>query len=172
MHDETRIPFIRTSINDIRRGNIETHQSCKEQANGRINKDGKKYVKQNILDIKLRNTGKRKTKVIDESDQVRRRNRLGGHAYQLTDGHRVSQFGNLHEGNRSRGRPTRCWRDQLDYYWKGTIWQRIRKIGRCGSNMLRLSPNHGALWLHKDDAFCSGSILFVACFLWLHLYFS
>ena len=24
-------------------------------------------------------------------------------------------------------------------------------IGRCGSSMLRLSPNHGTLWLHNDD---------------------
>ena len=26
---------------------------------------------------------------------------------------------------RPRGRPARCWRDKLDDYWKGTIWQRI-----------------------------------------------
>ena len=26
-----------------------------------------------------------------------------------------------------------------------------RKIGRCGSSMLRPSPNHGTLWLHNDD---------------------
>ena len=24
-----------------------------------------------------------------------------------------------------RGRPARHWRDELDDYWKGTIWQRI-----------------------------------------------
>ena len=24
-------------------------------------------------------------------------------------------------------------------------------IGRCGSSMLRPSPNHGTLWLHNDD---------------------
>ena len=26
-----------------------------------------------------------------------------------------------------------------------------RKIGTCGSSMLRPSPNHGTLWLHNDD---------------------
>ena len=24
-------------------------------------------------------------------------------------------------------------------------------IGRCGSSMLKPSPNHGTLWLHNDD---------------------
>ena len=25
------------------------------------------------------------------------------------------------------------------------------KIGRCGSSMMRPSPNQGTLWLHNDD---------------------
>ncbi|KAK2184814.1 hypothetical protein NP493_252g05078 [Ridgeia piscesae] len=30
-----------------------------------------------------------------------------------------------HERKRPRGRPARRWRDELDDYWKSTIWQRI-----------------------------------------------
>ena len=29
------------------------------------------------------------------------------------------------ERKRPRGRPVRRWSDELDDYWKGTIWQRI-----------------------------------------------
>ena len=29
-----------------------------------------------------------------------------------------------------RGRPARRWRDELDDYWKGTIWQRIAREDR------------------------------------------
>ena len=36
---------MRTSSNDIRRGNMGIHQPGKEQASSRTNKDGKKYVK-------------------------------------------------------------------------------------------------------------------------------
>ena len=31
----------------------------------------------------------------------------------------------LVERERPRGRPARSWRDELDDYWNGTIWQRI-----------------------------------------------
>jgi len=30
-----------------------------------------------------------------------------------------------YERKRPRGRPARRWRDELDDYWKGAIWQRI-----------------------------------------------
>ena len=38
---------------------------------------------------------------------------------------------NLYEGKRFRGRPARRWRDELDDYWKGTIWQRIAHREVC-----------------------------------------
>ena len=39
---------MRTSSNEIRRGNMGTHQPSKEQASSRTNIDGKKYVKHYI----------------------------------------------------------------------------------------------------------------------------
>ena len=44
--------------------------------------------------------------------------------YEITDGHCVSPPGNPTKG-KPRGRPARRWRDELDDYWKDTIWQRI-----------------------------------------------
>ena len=55
MHEETSLQLMRISINDIRRVNIDTHQPSKEQANGRIKKDGKKYVI--YWDIKINKYG-------------------------------------------------------------------------------------------------------------------
>ena len=49
-----------------------------------------------------------------------------------------------------RRRPARRWRDELDDYWKGTIWQRIAQDRQLSSSMLRHSPNHRALLLHTD----------------------
>ena len=40
--------------------------------------------------------------------------------YEITDRHCVSP-----PVNPTRGRPARRWRDELDNYWNGTIWQRI-----------------------------------------------
>ena len=37
--------------------------------------------------------------------------------------------GNRRKGT-PRGRPTRRWRDELDDYWMGTIWQRIAQDGQ------------------------------------------
>ena len=56
-----------------------------------------------------------KTKVIDLIEQVRRRKwTWAGHERWI-----------LYEKKIPRGRPARRWRDELDDYWKGTIWQRI-----------------------------------------------
>ena len=72
--------------------------------------------------------------------------------YEITDGHGVLPPGNTTTGSkRSRGRPARRWRDELDDYWKGTIWQRIARDRQTGKqHMLRPSPNHGTLRLHND----------------------
>ena len=72
--------------------------------------------------------GKRKTKVTDVIEQVRR--------WKWTWAWQVSRFRDNrwtllittwkpYERKRPRGRPARRWRDKLDDYWKGTIWQRI-----------------------------------------------
>ncbi|KAK2189674.1 hypothetical protein NP493_100g07014 [Ridgeia piscesae] len=39
---------MRTSSNDIRRGNMGTHHPSKEQASSRTNKDGQEYVKHHV----------------------------------------------------------------------------------------------------------------------------
>ena len=46
--------------------------------------------------------------------------------YEITDVHCVSSTGNLRK-ERPRGRPATLWRDELDDYWKGTIWQQDRQ---------------------------------------------
>ena len=48
MLEETNLQLMRTSNNDIRCGNMDTHHPSKEQASCRTNKDGKEYVKHHI----------------------------------------------------------------------------------------------------------------------------
>ena len=64
--------------------------------------------------------------------------------YELTDEH-----WKLYKRKRPRGRPARRWRDELDDYWKGTIWQRIAQDRQMWKR--HASPKHGTLWLHNDD---------------------
>ena len=45
------------------------------------------------------------------------------------------------EGKIPRGRPARRWRDELDDYWMGTIWQRIAK------------DRHNIMWKQHVEAF-------------------
>ncbi len=45
MLEETSLQLMRTSSNDIRRGNMGTHHPSKEQASSHTNKDGKEYAK-------------------------------------------------------------------------------------------------------------------------------
>ncbi len=59
---ETSLQLMRTSSNDIRRGNMGTHHPSKEQASSRTNKDGKKYAKHHIPGQKNKHLGKRKRK--------------------------------------------------------------------------------------------------------------
>jgi len=48
MFEETSLQVMRTSSNDIWRGNKGSHQPSKEQVRSRTNKDGKEYVKHRI----------------------------------------------------------------------------------------------------------------------------
>ena len=71
---------------------------------------------------------RQKTKVIDVIEQIRRQKwTWAGHISRLRDNRWTSRITTWrpYEGKRSRGRPARRWRDELDEYWKGTIWQRI-----------------------------------------------
>jgi len=88
MLEETSLQFMRTSSNDIRRGNMGTYHSSKEQSSSRTNKDGKEYVKHHILDRNINTWVREKTKVTDVSEQVRRRKWTSA-GYEVADGHSV-----------------------------------------------------------------------------------
>ena len=45
----------------------------------------------------------------------------------------------------------RRWRDQLDDYWEGTIWQRIVQYRQMWKQHAEAFANHGTLWLHNDN---------------------
>ena len=45
--------------------------------------------------------------------------------YEITDGHCVSPSGNHTKGKDLEEKPARRLRDELDDYWKGTIWPKI-----------------------------------------------
>ncbi|MEG7521837.1 MAG: hypothetical protein M3H12_01875, partial [Chromatiales bacterium] len=65
------------------------------------------------------------TRVIDIMEQVRRRKwTWAGHISRIRDYRWTSRITTWkpYDGKRSRGRPARRWRDELDEYWKGTIW--------------------------------------------------
>ena len=58
------------------------------------------------------------TKVTNVIEQVRRRKwTWAGHVSRIRE--------KPYDRKELRGRPARRWRDELDDYWKGTIWQRI-----------------------------------------------
>ena len=59
--------------------------------------------------------------------------------YEITDGHCVSPPPGYPRRKRPRERPARRWRDELDDYWKGTIWQRIAQDRQ--------------MWKHHAEAF-------------------
>ena len=62
MLEEKSLQLMRTSSNDIRRGNMGIHHSSKEQASNRTNKDGKEYTKHYISGQKNKHLGKKKDK--------------------------------------------------------------------------------------------------------------
>ena len=59
--------------------------------------------------------------------------------YMITVGHRVSPPGNPAKEKAHKGRPARRWRDELNDYWKVTIWQRMVQDNQ--------------LWKQHDEAF-------------------
>ena len=101
-----------------------TQHLSKEQASSRTNKDGNEYVKHHIPgggNIWV------KEKVTDVIEQVRRREWTRARYVSRIRDNRCVHITTWkpYESKRSRGRPARRWRDELDDYWKGTIWQRI-----------------------------------------------
>ena len=93
----------------------------------------RRKMERSMLNITYRdrktNIGVReKAKVTDVIEQVRRRKwTWAGHVSRILDNRwtlRTTSW-KPYERKRPRGRPARRWRDELDDYWKGTIWQRI-----------------------------------------------
>ena len=119
---------MRTSSNDIRRGNMDSHQLNKEQASSRSSRDGKEYVNLHIAGRKTNIWVRKKTKVTDVIEQVRRRKwTWAGHVSRIRDNRwtlRVTTW-KPYERKRHRRRPARRWRDELNDYWNGTFWQSI-----------------------------------------------
>ena len=129
MFEETSVQLMRTSSNDIRRGNMGTHQPSKEQASSCTKKDGKEYVKHHIPGQKNKHLGKRKDKG-DRRDWISQRTdmhlgraqqnmRIKNNRWTL----RITTW-KTYEKKRPRGRLARQ-RDELDDNWQGVIWLRI-----------------------------------------------
>ena len=124
MLDETHLQLMRTSSNDMPRGNMGTHHPCKEQSSSRINKDGKEYVKHNIPGTEKSIWVREKTNVRDEFERVKRRkwpwarqiSRIRDNSWTQ----RITSW-KPYERKTSRRRPAIHRRDDLDDYWKGTM---------------------------------------------------
>ena len=115
MLEDTSLKLVRTSSNDIRRGNMGTHHPSKEKAS--------KSKQITYLDKKHGYD-----KVTAVTGQFRRQMwTWAWHVSRIRNIHRTSRITTWKqcEGNRSRRRQARRWRDELDDYWEGTIWQRI-----------------------------------------------
>ena len=113
-------------------------KTWKEQDSSHTNKDGKEYVKHHIPGQKNKHLGKKKD-TGHRADLCKPGDGSGhGHGtsagYEITDGHWKP-----YERKRPRGRAARRWKYELD------------ENRRCGSSMLRPSPNHWILWLHNDE---------------------
>ena len=87
-----------------------------------------------MLNINYRKTNiwiREKTKVTDVIEQVRRRKwTWAGHVSRIRDNRwtrRITTW-KTYERKTRRGRPAIRWREELDDYWKGTIWQRIAQV--------------------------------------------
>ena len=73
IRNETSVKLMRTSSNDIRRGNMGTHHPSKDRGSSYANKDGKVSVKHHIPGQKHNIWIREKTKVTDVIEQVTRR---------------------------------------------------------------------------------------------------
>ena len=100
MLEEISLQLMRTSSNAIRRGNIGTHHSSKEQASSHANKDGKEYAKHHIPGQKSKQLGKRKNKGYrgDNSEDGSVPGQGTSAGYEIIDAHCVSPHGNPAKG--------------------------------------------------------------------------
>ena len=82
-----------------------------------------------------------KKKVTDLIAQARRRKWIwAGQFSRIRDNRwtlRITTW-KSYKRKRPRGRPAKRWTDNLDDYWKGTIWQRIERYRQ-------IEQNHGTL---------------------------
>ena len=76
-----------------------------------------------------------------------------GHINRLKDDRWTSRVTTRrpYDKKRRQGRPAKRWRDDLDKYWRDTIWQRTAQGRLTWGIMLRPLPNHGKMWLPNDD---------------------
>ena len=105
-----------------------THHPCIEQASSRTNKDGNECVIITYWDRKANVWLRKEAKVTYVIEQARRRMwTWAGHVSRIRDNRWTLRITNwkTYETKRPRGRPARLWREELDDYWKGTIWHRI-----------------------------------------------
>ena len=119
---------MRDSSKDIRRRNMDTQHPSKEQSSSRIKKMETSMLNITYWDNNKNIWVREKTKVTDVIEQVRRRKwTWTGHVSRIQDNRLTLCVTTWkpYERKRPRGRPVRRWRDKLDDYWKGTIWQRI-----------------------------------------------
>ena len=128
MLEETNLQLMHTSSNDIRRGHIGSHYPCKEQIAATQTKIERSMLNITYRDRKTITWVREKTKVTDVIEQVRRRTwTWTGRVSRIRDNRwtlRITTW-KPYDSKRHRERPARRWRDELDDYWKDTIWQRI-----------------------------------------------
>ena len=121
---------MRTSSNEMRRRNMDTDQTNKAQASSRNKKDGKEYVNHHIPGHNTNICVREKPKVTHVIEQVRRRkwsqtehvNRIRGNRW----ARRITTW-TPYERKIPRGRPARRWIEEVNDYWKGSVWQRIAR---------------------------------------------
>ena len=128
MLEETSRQLVRTSSNAILRGNKGTRHP---QAKNKLAAAQTKMERLNITyrDRKINIWVREKTKVTDVTEQVGRRKwTWAGHVNRIRDNRWtlcITTTWKHYERKIPRDRPARWWRDKLDDYWKGIIWQRI-----------------------------------------------
>ena len=119
---------MRTSSNDIRRETWALTTQAKNKLTTAQTKMEWSMLKITYRDRKTNIWVREKTNVTDVFEQVRRRKwTWAGHVSRIRDNRwtlRITTW-KPYERKRPRGRPARRWREELDDYWKGTIWQRI-----------------------------------------------
>ena len=114
-----------TSSNDIRRGNTT---QAKNKLAAAQTKTKRSMFHITYQDQKINIWVREMIQVADVMEQVRRRKwTWAGYVSWIRNNRRTLRVTTWkpNERKRPRGRPARRWRDELDDYWKDTIWQRI-----------------------------------------------